>query len=150
MKTILSLSDSASGKNIKISKAEPCLSDYEKKVLYRYIFPYRYNYSEQFAYLEQGDAVHFLNPETNYGLHKVAGPVNPGSYHFQLIDNFSLNFSHEPMYEYEFLPKLLKMRSMDREKNYPDYLWQYPARRNYRNRCLQRPIFSGNIKNILT
>ncbi len=58
----------------------------------------------------------------------LAGPVYPNQARFQLVDSFSIDFVHEPLFEYEFMPELLKMRSVDPEAKYPDFLYNYQPR----------------------
>ena len=56
-KMIFSLNDNLKAANIHISDEKPELSDFEQRSLYRYIFPYRNNFGERYAYLYQnGDA----------------------------------------------------------------------------------------------
>ena len=47
-----------------------------------------------------------------------------GNITFNLLDSFSTNFFHEPFYEYEFAPELLKMRSLDANK-FPKVLFPF-------------------------
>jgi alpha-2-macroglobulin len=112
-KLILSIDVENPPKNILIYKADPELSVNEKRLLYRYIFPYRNTFGDRYAYLEQDNEIQFLKPAaySTYSKH-FAGPV-AGNVTFNLLDSFSINFDHEPFYEYEFTPGLLKMRSLD-------------------------------------
>jgi len=124
-KLIFSLDQDSENKNLKIAKAEPRLSKYEKRLLYKYIVPYRDNFGERYAYIEQNRNIQFLNPESKYQRNNFAGPL-VGNLTFQLVDSFATTFNHEPFFEYEFLPALLKMRSID-SKKYPEYLYSYKA-----------------------
>ena len=119
-KLIFSLDDNIIHKNISIENVTPGLSGYEKKTLYKYIFPYRYDFEPLYAYIQQGDNIQFLKPSANYLRgNNLAGPVT-GNVTFHLLDSFSINFDHEPFYEYDFSPGLLKMRSIDGWHRYPD------------------------------
>lgn len=124
-KLIFSLELDSENTNIKINKAEAKLSDFEKRLLYKYIVPYRNNFGEQYAYVEQNGNIQLLNPESKYQRNNYIGPL-VGNLTLQLIDSFSTTFNHEPFYEYEFLPALLKMRSID-PKRYPEYLYSHKA-----------------------
>ncbi len=147
-KTIISLNEETHLKNVSVRKAEPSLSAFEKRVLYNYIFPYRNNFGERYAYIEQGNTVQFLNPELNTRLYKnFAGPV-AGNVTFHLIDSFSTDFYHEPFFEYDFSPGLLKMRSVD-EKSYPDYLSLYHPENRLSDLILTRKKLENQWKDYL-
>jgi len=121
-KLIFSLNDDLDQKNIKIEKSGPELGNTEKRVLYNYIFPYRNTFGNRYAFIEQFYGVDFLKPSVNnsYG-ENFAGPVS-GNITFKVIDSYSMNFFHEPLFEYDFNPGLLKLRSMDPDKIYPGNL----------------------------
>ncbi len=124
-KMIFSLEQDAENTNIKINKVEAKLSDFEKRLLYKYIVPYRNNFGEQYAYIEQNENIQLLTPESKYQRNNLAGPL-VSNLTFQLVDSFSTSFNHEPFFEYEFLPALIKMRSID-SKIFPEYLYSYKA-----------------------
>ncbi|MCB8999317.1 MAG: carboxypeptidase-like regulatory domain-containing protein [Bacteroidales bacterium] len=124
LKLIFSINEEIKGKNIKIETVKPELSGFEQRLLYKYIFPYRNTFGERFAYIEQDNNLQLLSPESqNLRYNNLAGPVS-GLINFQLIDSFSTKFIHEPFFEYEFAPGLLKMRSRD-VSAYPRYLNNY-------------------------
>ncbi|MCJ7446713.1 MAG: hypothetical protein MUO72_03380 [Bacteroidales bacterium] len=56
-KLVFSLNYDLEQKNIRIEKAEPKLSIYEKSALYRYIFPYRDTFGERYAFIQQNDEI---------------------------------------------------------------------------------------------
>lgn len=120
MKTIFSLNDTLSQEKVISRKAEPELSSQEQDVLYKYIFPYRNDFGVKYAYIEHDNQVQLLNTGERYYSTNFAGPV-AGGVTFNLIDGFSTYFSHEPMFEYDFAPQLLKMRSINKTE-YPKYL----------------------------
>ncbi|MGD9994959.1 MAG: carboxypeptidase-like regulatory domain-containing protein [Salinivirgaceae bacterium] len=122
-KMIFSLDQDSENTNYSIKKVEAKLSDFEKRILFKYIVPYRNNFGEQYAYFKQNGNIQFLTPESRYQRNNLAGPL-VGNLNFQLIDSFSTTFNHEPFFEYEFLPELLKMRSIN-SKRYPAYLNNY-------------------------
>ncbi|MEL7588277.1 MAG: carboxypeptidase-like regulatory domain-containing protein [Prolixibacteraceae bacterium] len=120
-KLVFSLNENTPLKNVSIQKAKSELSAAEQQVFYRYIFPYRNTFGERYAFLEQKSGIEFLQPVSPVGKQDhLAGPVS-GKVAFQLMDSFSSNFDHEPFFEYDFTPGLLKMRSADRSR-YPKYL----------------------------
>ncbi|MFH0841592.1 MAG: carboxypeptidase-like regulatory domain-containing protein [Bacteroidota bacterium] len=135
-KTIISLRDSIINKIVYVNKVESRLSDYEKDILYKYILPYRYQFGEYYGYIEQYEQVYFLKPGTSIPGNYLAGPVDPIRTKFQLVDSFSLKFTHEPFFEYEFAPGLLKMRSVDPKTRYPDYLHNYNIRESFTDKVL--------------
>ncbi len=123
-KLIFSLNEDLVLKNVKIKTAKPELSANEKRLLYKYIFPYRNTFGEKYAYTEHGYDIQFLSSKSqNQNTTNFAGPTS-GYVSFHIIDGFSTNFYHEPLFEYDFAPGLLKMRSVD-EKNYPENLYLY-------------------------
>ena len=73
-KTIISLRDSIINKKVYINKLESRLSDYEKDILYKYIFPYRYQFGEYYGYIEQNGKAYFLKPGTSGPHNNLAGP----------------------------------------------------------------------------
>ena len=135
-KSILSFRDSINDRNVLIRKEEPVLSNSEKDILYKYIFPYRYQFGEKFAYIEQGGQVQFLKPESSSRLNNLTGPVYSSNIKFQLLDGFSATFEHEPFFEYEFTSGLMKMRSMDPKNTYPQSLFTMYPRENLSARVM--------------
>lgn len=120
-KLIFSMDLELKNPKIKVSRVDPKLSDYEKRLLYQYIVPYRNNFGDNISYLAQGENIHLLKPQTNYLNRNLAGPFI-GNIQFQLVEGFNTNFTHEPFFEYDFQPGLLKMRSF--EPNFlPEYLY---------------------------
>jgi TonB-dependent SusC/RagA subfamily outer membrane receptor len=136
-KSIISLRDSIYTRNVLVRKEEPLLSDSEKNVLYKYIFPYRYQFGGKLAYIEQANQIQLLKPEASGRINNLAGPVYPYALKFQLLDGFSTTFEHEPFFEYEFTPGLLKMRSVDSKKFYPESLFT-----NYTHETLSDEVMS--------
>jgi TonB-dependent SusC/RagA subfamily outer membrane receptor len=121
-KLIFSIDESIINKYITLEKAESKLSQHEKNVLYPYIFPYRNNFGERYAYLEQGNDVQLLKPQNRNNRSKqMAGPI-AGGVTFHLLDSFTTHFTHEPYFEYDFAPGLLKMRDINTKIHYPQWL----------------------------
>jgi len=125
---ILSLNEDSQNSKIKSVKVESKLSDFEKRLLYKYIVPYRNNFGEHYASIGQPGNLQLLNPQSKYQRDNFAGPL-VGKMTYHLTDSFSTTFYHEPFFEYEFSPELLKMRSIN-PKKYPDHLSNYNASRN--------------------
>ncbi|MGV8094151.1 MAG: carboxypeptidase-like regulatory domain-containing protein [Mangrovibacterium sp.] len=148
-KLIFSLNeDVVSLKNVRVQKVKAELSDPEQQLLYKYIFPYRNTFGERYAFLEQSDEIQFLKPASDIrNQFNLAGPV-AGPVSFYLMDNFSTDFGHEPFFEYEFAPKLLKMRSVDAGK-YPKYLNRYHREQELTDVVLTRKSLQEQWKNYL-
>jgi hypothetical protein len=120
-KLIFSFNDNIVDDYVKIEIAKPELSLREQGLLYKYIMPYRNTFGERLAYIEDYDNFQLLTPSNQYSYGKMfAGPVS-GQLTFHLMDSYSTSFSHEPFFEYEFAPGLLKMRTFDKTR-YPRFL----------------------------
>ncbi len=145
-KMIFSLNDNLKAANIHISDEKPELSDFEQRSLYRYIFPYRNNFGERYAYLYQNGDAQFLKPRLNTH-QNFAGPV-AGNLSFNEIDGFTTHFNHEPFFEYEFTPGLLKMRSIEK-KEYPRSLKRYQQKHNLADVVLTKDSLYRQWKNYL-
>ncbi len=109
------------------------LSHKEQNLLYNYIFPYRDNFGDEFAYLENSGKIIYLRM-INRQFSGLAGPVS-GDVHFHLIGNYTTNFHHEPYFEYDFAPGLLKMRSVSMN-NLPKNLQLYKNTFNLNDKIL--------------
>ncbi len=144
-KLIFSLNDDIQLKNIRINKVKSELSDSEKRLLYKYMFPYRNRFGNEYAYLEQGGRIQVLNPGGSR--YNWAGPI-VGEVNFHLIDSFSTTFMHEPFFEYDFAPNLLKMRSVN-EVNYPRYLNRYATRTTLADEYLTKAAFYKEWENYI-
>jgi TonB-dependent SusC/RagA subfamily outer membrane receptor len=120
-KLIFSIDENREYKQVSIMRSKPELSSYEQRILYNYIFPYRYDFGDRYAYIEQEGEVQLLKPDRSNRYNNLAGPVS-GKVTFSLIDSFSTIFTHEPYFEYDFSPGLLKMRSVTTKGRYPEYL----------------------------
>lgn len=128
-KLIFSLDNKSSNERISTTEMEAKLNAQERNLLYKYVFPYRNNFGERFAYIKQGEQLQLLNGPSNtldYG--NLAGPI-VGSISFHMMESYSTSFQHEPFFEYDFAPKLLKMRSVPTGK-YPGWLWRYSLDQN--------------------
>ena len=135
-KLIFSLQNNIVDTKIQITKMKKELSEYEKRTLYRYIFPYRQNFGENLAYIQSGNVIlrlnylDVLNTQSVLGIssyprnrREYVGPVT-GNIQFTHHKTTSMNFMHEPFFEYDFLPNLLKMREVNK-KYYPSFLNHY-------------------------
>lgn len=120
-KLIFSLDQQSSNKHIRIEEAKPELTAKEQGQLYPYIVPYKNTFKQltKMAYLEQKDNYQILDGAsyTNF-----AGPFS-GLVKFNILDGYSVEFVHEPMFEYEFGYQLLKQKSLD--------IKMYPRELNY-------------------
>ncbi len=123
MKTILSIPAMANSR-VHISKMTPKLSRHEKKNLHRYILPYRRIALNNgtFAYIRQGKRYFQVAPSRSYD--NRTGPVHYGNANLQVLDSYELSFDHEPDFQYDFSPGVIKMRSYER---YPSWLGNISA-----------------------
>lgn len=126
-KLIVSINDSIDHPGVKIEKTKPVLSNHEKNILQKYIFPYRYTFGDRFPYLEQNSVYHLLRTDNTWRSSVLAGPIYPGNLSFRLPNEYTTRFIHEPFFEYEFSQALLKMRSVDQKLRYPSSLRMYKS-----------------------
>lgn len=134
-KLIFSIDEDIRHSQVQVQEAEPELSKREQQLLYRYIFPYRNTFGERFAYLELEDGrIQWLNPSTPQPVfYNLAGPV-AGPLSFHLLDSTTTHFQHEPFFQYEFAPGLLKMRQLNNQ-HFPKHL----------NFTLKAPALSDSV-----
>jgi alpha-2-macroglobulin len=95
------------------------LSDYERRVLAKYMFHVTYNNRDYASYLKQGNRVLQLSnnePEYYYNRNQekslFVGPFSPDWMQYVRLNTFTTNFMMEPDYTYYFEPGLLKMREI--------------------------------------
>lgn len=126
-KSIISIDiDKINNPDIKIYNAKSELSEYEKRLYYQYIIPYRAIPYDKTAYIESDkNNIMLLKPEGNNRPNYLAGPAL-GLMKFVQMNEFEHDFWHETFFEYEFLPKLIKMRTKERA-SYPRYLGAYSS-----------------------
>lgn len=122
-KLIFSIDESINKEGVKVEEVNNELSDQEQRSLYNYVFPYRNTFNNKFAYIENGDNIQLLSPVLGRFNNHLAGPVS-GTIVFRTMDSITQVFSHEPYFEYEFQPELLKMRTFDRSR-FPKKLNRY-------------------------
>lgn len=138
MKLIMSINDAEKPGNFKSYDAKPFFSDFEKSILSRYLFPFRNNFTDNFAYLCQGGNFFLLNEPGNISYNKyqnqerfsnsdAVGPVKADMLNLKVQGSYELSFQNEAGFEYEFFPSIIKMRTIDKEKLLPLYLWGSPV-----------------------
>jgi len=125
-KMILSIDQNSENNNISTKYAKSSLSETEKRVLYQYILPYKANSGEHYPYLKQGSAIQILDHTDRHWKTNFAGPVS-GNITFHLIDSFSTQFYHEPFFEYEFSPRTIKLREINKV-DYPENLLRFNSK----------------------
>ncbi|MFW5706455.1 MAG: carboxypeptidase-like regulatory domain-containing protein [Bacteroidota bacterium] len=137
-KLIMSLDKWTVAHKGRVLKADPSLTNSEKRNLGNYIFPYRQPNS-MFSYVENGGNVFWLEPSVNtmYQRWLTTGPV-AGDVLFQSPEGYTLQFKHEPVFEYEFGRNLLKMRSIDQKYLLPDRLSQFYAEKDFTEEVITR------------
>jgi len=131
-KTVFSLNKDFKSKIINTWNEKNKFSDYEQDYLKKHIFPYRYSFGHitnynntfknSFSYIEQGKNIIPLRP-TLFLSDNLSGPVDLfEKIHFKLLNGFDLDFYHEANFQYDFMPKILKMRSIKTENLFPLFL----------------------------
>ena len=143
-KLLMSINDVDKPLTYNSTKEEPFLSKIEKLNLSRYIFPYRNNFGETYAWLKQDDRIFLLNSPTDHNRNssdiyylkneqrwntEVTGPLFSTSTDLKVAGGFSHYFLNESGFEYEFSPSLIKMRTTDRQKFLPSVLYGDPIDR---------------------
>ncbi|MHC1774201.1 MAG: carboxypeptidase-like regulatory domain-containing protein [Lentimicrobium sp.] len=109
-KTVFSLSDDPVPPDVSFTPRKNEFTSFEKKLLSNYVFAYRgitkpgYN-----AYLIQDQKPIPLPSRTGGSF--LAGPVKPGMAKFEIPGYLEHAFNLEPLFQYEFLTGVIKMRS---------------------------------------
>ncbi len=103
------LSAEAKPTNIQISKIGNIPTKEEERKWNLYTAGYRNPHGSHFSAVKQGNR--FFPFAGNSGL---IGPLVRDSVHFSLLDSFQTSFVHEPNFQYEFYPNMLKMRTLNR------------------------------------
>lgn len=122
-KLILSLDENITKKGIEIKEVNNELSEQEQRSLYNYVFPYRNNFNNRYVYIQNGDNIQLLSPNYRHISSPLAGPVS-GTIVFRTLDGTTNVFIHEPYFEYDFQPDLLKMRTYEKS-GLPKSLFKY-------------------------
>ncbi len=146
-KMIFSLEQDLKNPHVKINEVDSKLSDFEKRLLYKYIVPYRHTFGEKYAFLKENENFQSLTPESRYGINNYAGSL-VGDLTFQLVGGHSTRFRHEPFFEYEFSHGLLKMRSADKTA-YPEHLYARKARSSLADNVLTPKIIEKQWRDYL-
>jgi len=166
VKTIFSIDKTYKNKkNRKVWEVGNQISSYNKRVLAKHIFPYRYNFNHScknwreqkdiFAYIEQEENFIMLNPK-KYSNTYIAGPINDYRIYFTLIDGHKLDFAFEPNFEFDILPKILKMRTKTNKQIFPTYLnnsyainktTNFVIDKKEFNRLYEKHLFNKRYKN---
>ena len=140
-KLIMSVNDLDKPSSFKIQQAKPSFDENEKFSISRYLFPYRNNFGNDFAYIQQSGKITLLNiPGTkevtynsNYNTYlgndnsRVAGPVKPDNVWLKVAGSYDHFFMNEPNYEFEFSPSIIKMRSIDKKNLIPVHWYEPPS-----------------------
>ena len=148
-KLVLSINDSVNHPKVKIEKANPSLSKHEKNVLQKYIFPYRYSFGDRFPYLEQNGVYQLLRTNNLWRRPVLTGPINPGNLVFHLPGDYTTRFEHEPYFEYDFSPALLKMRSVDPKIRYPASLYGFNSESSFSDHVMTEESILLEYQNYL-
>ncbi len=128
-KLIMSVNDLDKPLSFKVQKAKPSFDENEKFSLARYLFPYRNNFDNDFAYLQQNGKISMLNtPGANEVKYysgnntylgndnsRITGPLKPDMVLLKVAGSYSHSFLNEPGFEFEFSPSVIKMRSINKK-----------------------------------
>ncbi len=138
-KLIFSLDQKLAYPHVTIKKKQATLSYAEKRVLYNYIAPFRYDKSNVYGYLKDQENIQMLVPENEYQSYNFAGPI-AGNLNFYVPESYSTQFFHEPFFEYDFAQGLLKMWSKT-QRSYPSIL----TKNIRQNRNLEDQVFTESF-----
>lgn len=137
-KLIMCINDIAKPISYKVYETKHFFGENEKSSLNRFIFPYRNNFGNEYAYLKQGEKITLLNiPDkqvntgnsyyNSYGESylnlQAAGPVYPSLTYLNIPGGYGHSFINEPEFEYEFSSSLIKMRCAEKKQFIPGYLY---------------------------
>lgn len=118
-KTLFVVDETLPDDNVIIEDRPVTLTENEKRNLSRYMFPYRNNDWGKLAFIRQQDRFFILNPDQDHN-NNLTGPVKPSQFSFNIIDEYQTSLTHEPFFEYDLIPGLVRMRSTNRS-NVPNY-----------------------------
>lgn len=158
-KLILSINDTDNPESFQRKEAKPKLTKAEAARLQNYLMPYRSSFNNSVAYISQADNLLLMSdlsrqisdPHLNssgYG-YELAGPVMPAKARFVSDVKFQTDFNFEPLYEYDFAPGLLKMKSFERVKWLPARLSLYSATKDLKNSVITREYLDSMRLEIL-
>lgn len=122
-KKVLSLNDSLSYPNVEVRTMPNEFTKQEKQLLTKYLFPYRDISNAPFAYLRQDNNIILLKGGERSSSKNLVGPVGAQQVVLSIPEGYTSDaFSPEPDFEYEFFPRLIKMRSVAGENLLPKTL----------------------------
>lgn len=125
-KKIISLCDSLPVSDVHVKEMPTSFTEQEKQQLSKYLFPYRDIKGAAFAYLKQGDNIILLKRDNRRIQNSHVGPVTASEVVMSIPNGYSTaKIEPEPGFEYEFLPSLVKMRTIDIDKRFPHALTHY-------------------------
>ncbi|MNS27972.1 Alpha-2-macroglobulin family protein [compost metagenome] len=114
-------------KNTKVISVTDTLTDYESKLLNKYLIVVDNNFNSNPAWIDNYNRIFFLNPNFNKKQPAIlAGPLNGLGAKFNLYKKFDRHFSIEPDYTYTFESDLLKMKSIERKFPFSNKLDSIP------------------------
>lgn len=136
-KTILGMGEKMRKNLVRFEEREKDhLSKSEEAAHWSYLMFYQTLRTDKPYFLQQkNDHVLSLSPNdqqqnsyayNNFRTLKLAGPIYKGNLNFQLLEDFQLNFTYEPGYEYQFERQLLKMISKERKGYFPTEFSKIP------------------------
>jgi TonB-dependent SusC/RagA subfamily outer membrane receptor len=128
-KLLMSVNDLDESSGFKVQKVKSYFDEYEKSSIARYLFQYRNNFSNSFAYLRQNGKITLLSTpgandtKSNSGYNTylghdnsmIAGPLKPDMTLLKVVGSYSHSFLNEPGFEFEFSDSVIKMRSIERK-----------------------------------
>jgi alpha-2-macroglobulin len=139
MKLIMSINDLEKPKSYNSVSVDLKPDKIEKSRIERYLFPYRNNFGDDYAWLKQDGRVFILNfpPEprlNSTGSYNVntnrrskpglTGPVLPDFTSIRVAGGYDHYFLNEQGFEYEFSQSAIKMRSIKKVDLLPYSFWK--------------------------
>lgn len=145
-KLVLSIRDNENPAGYLRGKAPAKMTEAEQRRIANYVMPYRTLFENSVAYLQQGDNLLLMsdvrqqmaNPDRVFSSQgtRMVGPVMPTNTRFILPGKFTTDFRFEPLYEYDFENRLLRMRSFDPDKRFPLYYAKDNTMQDWRSSVL--------------
>ncbi|TCO07688.1 carboxypeptidase-like regulatory domain-containing protein [Natronoflexus pectinivorans] len=121
-KQIISINENIQHHNIRVQSSNNKFSNQETTALANLMFPYRNNFHSNIAYIQTSSGIQMLNRLNSQPIrYNYTGPVS-SYFSFNQLNRYSMKLEHEPGFQYDFSPNLVKMRSYNSKHLIPGKL----------------------------